>query len=437
VRPSRWTTLLKSLLMFGTGLFARVGYVLYAGIPSQSGGDMAGYMQLARNVAAGRGFSFDGVTPATYRPPLFSWLLAGWCAALGSTSLETMVAFQICVQSLCAPATYLLVRSAESSEGFAVAAGIFVAIYPFIFTNVGLILQEPTQMLITAVLGLAVIAWYRQPRAWRAAAVGLLAGLGALAKAPFLLLATILVLVWVSAPGFRRRLPFAQVVLACAIAALVVLPWTWRNYRVTGGRWVPINSQNLTIPIWWVWDGNYVIRETPSDPVVDSPTLVPGVLLTYGNPDGIEYLKRANDALLAAGATEPAITEGLAAASRSYLLHHPGYALSTVLRGMVLNFSPDAGPDYVRLVWLRIAAMLLIHLPLAAGLLAGLVRSVRERNAAFCVLSVFTIAYLVVHAPVTDSGGRYCVPMIPLLIAITGYAFFPSPTPAARAESDS
>ena len=91
---------------------------------------------------------------------------------------------------------------------------------------------------------------------------------------------------------------------------------------------------------------------------------------------------------------------------------------------------------FVRFIGIRIAAMLLFHLPLAAGLAAGLVWSLRDRNAAFCILSAFTLAYLVVHAPVTDSGGRYCVPMIPLLIAISGYALHRSRSTGASASAN-
>ena len=60
-------------------------------------------MTLARHLANGQGFTFDGVAPTTYRPPLFSWLLGAWCYVLGSTSLETMVAFEVGVQTVCAP----------------------------------------------------------------------------------------------------------------------------------------------------------------------------------------------------------------------------------------------------------------------------------------------------------------------------------------------
>jgi len=72
----------------------------------------------------------------------------------------------------------------------------------------------------------------------------------------------------------------------------------------------------------------------------------------------------------------------------------------------------------------RLLAMLLFHVPLAIGLVIGIFRSVQRRHLALSVLSLFTAAYLLIHAPEGDLGGRNSVPIIPVLIAITGYVVF-------------
>jgi len=418
----RRRTIVTCAWLFALGLIVRLAYLVFFGIESQEGGDMDGYIALARNLAQGHGLTFDGVTPATFRPPLFSSLLGAWCYLLGSTSLDTMVAFQVFVQTLCAPMTYLLVRQTQRSERFAMGAGLFIATYPFIFSNVSLVLQEPTLMLIATALGMSILAWCRHPTPWRSALVGLLFGLGALAKAPFLIAPAIALLVYVLGRPFRRQLPARQVALAVILAAFAVLPWTFRNYRVSGGRFVLINSQGWTQLIWMASDGIYQPRESLSDPRQETPTRTKGVALSYGNEAGYDYLLRKNDELLEQGLSGPAVTEALGAAARSYLLRHPAFVLKLVLRGMVLVFSPDAGPRLYRFFWIRVVAMVLFHVPLALGLLAGILRALREWNAPMSILSLFVVAYLLVHAPATSAGGRYSVPVIPLLIAITGYS---------------
>ncbi|HZM71292.1 MAG TPA: hypothetical protein VFB95_13115, partial [Candidatus Cryosericum sp.] len=104
------------LLLFLLAVLSRLAYLRHFGLESQEGGDMGEYIALARHLVAGDGFTSDGATPGTYRPPLFSCLLAGWCWLLGDTGLGTMVAFQVVAQSLAAPIAYLLVRGAQRSH---------------------------------------------------------------------------------------------------------------------------------------------------------------------------------------------------------------------------------------------------------------------------------------------------------------------------------
>jgi len=74
--------------------------------------------------------------------------------------------------------------------------------------------------------------------------------------------------------------------------------------------------------------------------------------------------------------------------------------------------------------------MLLIHLPLTAGLLVGLARSLREKNAAMAILSLLATGFLLIHAPAAVSGGRYAVPVLPLMISVAGYGLRGAKSPA-------
>jgi len=416
------STVLWSVVLFVAAIIVRLIYLGTIGIPSQAGGDAEEYIALARNVANGFGLSPDGVTSTTFRPPLFSWLLGMWCYWLGSTSLQTMVAFQVLVQSLCAPLTYLLVRDVVSHERLALAGGLFVALYPFIFSNVGLVMQESIQMLLATAIGVAVVKWYRHRTVWRAVFVGLLFGLGALSKAPFLIGLVIAPFGGLLAPHYDRRMLFRQCGIICTVIILVVLPWTLRNYFVSG-QWILINSQGPAGQIWAVADGNFIIRHSLAQPLREVPTFQSGILLTYGNADGRAYLTKVNNDLLNEGLGEPLVTEGVAAAARSYLLTHPAYVFKKTVRGFILLFSPDTSGKLTGFLKTRLAAIALFHFPLAAGLLVGTFRSLRDRNVGISILCVFAAVYLLIHAPVAVGGGRYCLPLLPLLIAITGYSF--------------
>src|SRR5262249_30884232 len=101
----------------------------------------------------------------------------------------------------------------------------------------------------------------------------------------------------------------------------------------------------------------------------------------------------------------------------------------TTMRGIVLIFSPDVGITSAQNLKTRIAAMVLFHLPLAVGLLAGVRGSLGGGRPGLDILSLFPVTYLFVHSPVAEGGGRYCVPVFPLLIAITGCVVFGEPSP--------
>ena len=168
------------LVIFLVAVAVRVLFLRWFGVPDQTDGDMDGYIMTARNIVEGRGFSGDGVTPLLYRPPLFAGLLAAWCAAWGSTALSTMLAYQVVVQSAAAVVTAALVRRLSDSSALVLAGGLFVAAYPFVFSSVGFILQEPTQMLVTAATGVAIVSWWVKPRLPTASVVGIGCGLCAL-----------------------------------------------------------------------------------------------------------------------------------------------------------------------------------------------------------------------------------------------------------------
>jgi len=412
------------VLLFSVAMVCRHAYLRYVGIESQDGGDMGEYIALARNLVEGHGFSSDGVTPATYRPPLFSWLLAAWCWLLGDTHIETMVAFQVVVQSLTAPLTYLLVRDLQASHHFAIVSGLFMSAYPYPISTVSLVLQEPTQTLFAAGVGLCLAWWWRAPSIPRAVAAGTLLGLCSLAKSPFLIGPPIVLLIGLGLRHVPRRPPYRLVWLVVAVSAAVVVPWTLRNAHVTGGRFMPINSQNVTILIWMVADGHFQPRESPTDPVHAIPAPERGVGFTYGNEDGVAYLRRQNETLLQQGLTGYAVVEGLSAAARSYLLRHPGYVLRLMFRGAILSFVPYAVGPIRGVLAARMAAMVLFHLPLALGLAASLVRAWREREAVIAMLSLLVMAYLLAHTTVSMEGGRYALPMFPLMLAVAGYSLF-------------
>ncbi|OGP33115.1 MAG: hypothetical protein A2X88_09720 [Deltaproteobacteria bacterium GWC2_65_14] len=243
--PARsWTPLTLFLLALGACLVFIVSFPL-----PEVKNDAVEYLALARNVAAGAGFSYDGATPAVYRPPLFSLLLGGWFAATGTSSVLSAAVFQSLVHALGVLAAFLLFLEVTRSRGWAFGGAIFLAVNPLLVTRVVFVLQEPTLLLFTTLAAWLSIRLVKALSPGRAALAGAAWGLATLAKtvtgfAPFLLLGMGLL------PG-RWRVSWrgweAAALLVCFAA--VIAPWTVRNYLHVQ-RFIVVNDQGEGLLEW-------------------------------------------------------------------------------------------------------------------------------------------------------------------------------------------
>lgn len=211
--------------------------------------DALGYLEVARNVDVGKGFTLDGVTPMVYRPPLFSTLLGAWFSLTGTSSVASAVIFQSLIHAAGVLAAFLLFLELTPSLAWAAGTALFLAVNPLLVTRVVFVLQEPTILLFTTVAAYLSIRLVNAPSARRAALTGAAWGLCTLAKVvawfvPFVLLAMHFL------PGLLRRKwrrKEAAAVLVCFTA--IIAPWTIRNY-VHFQRFIPVNGQGEGMLEW-------------------------------------------------------------------------------------------------------------------------------------------------------------------------------------------
>jgi 4-amino-4-deoxy-L-arabinose transferase-like glycosyltransferase len=213
-------------------------------------GDQIFYNSEANFVADGHGFNepFTGVLrpgtepgPAADHPPLTVTVLApvSWLSERPPVSwiidepLEDHVREHRYAMVVLGTASVLLVgllgrRAARSDTVGLVAAGI-AALAPNVWVNDGLVMSETVTVLTVVGAMLAAFALRDRPGWWRAAALGALCGLAALARAELLLLVPLLAIpaaLTVRGPA-RARAELA--VVATGVALLALAPWVVFN----------------------------------------------------------------------------------------------------------------------------------------------------------------------------------------------------------------
>lgn len=211
--------------------------------------DALEYQRIAHNLAAGKGFSLDGVHPYATRPPLLPFLLGAWTWMAG-TSLFSAAVFQCLVHGLSAAAAYLLFRAVPCAPRWSFLLSLIVALQPMLLTRTAFILLEPTLLFFTTSALLATVLWLRGKTTPWACAAGLLWGIATLGK-PVTLFVLPFAIVYRLARGKERRgVAFRQAALFGLLFLAVLAPWTARNY-IQFHRLIPVSDQTAGLLQEW------------------------------------------------------------------------------------------------------------------------------------------------------------------------------------------
>lgn len=224
-----------------------------------------GYIQLARSLAQGHGYRFAENGPLVmFRPPAYVALLVP--IAMGPAAWQPVLVILLNCLLLWGAGCfmYVLVRAIFSP----LAAKIAVVLL-WVNWSVLWCLKNPTTWILQMFVIAGVMYW-----AWRAfrakgstgfgVVLGVFAGGAMLTHGVFCIAFAVMaagtaaVIVWTRA--WSKVFPFMA---AGGMAAVIVLPWTWRNYEVSG-RFVPVvegAGQSYFL-------GNAVAGMAPLDPAI-------------------------------------------------------------------------------------------------------------------------------------------------------------------------
>jgi hypothetical protein len=244
------------------------------------------YDVLARNLLHGHGLTYhaESALPTVTRGPVFAGVIAA-AFALGGDHLWVARAACALVDAATAVLVWALVvatvrtvarAGAEGEPGeaawwpppprLALLAGLIYALQPLTVYWTVKVVPE-TLLAFCLVLAALAFEWWRRGPSWgRAATIGLLLGVTVLVKSVVLGLPVVVAVAMAATLYVRRRRAAAgaqerggasggawrlgvQPAVVMLVVCLVVAPWTWRNYHVSGS-FVPV--QTLTWYNFWV-----------------------------------------------------------------------------------------------------------------------------------------------------------------------------------------
>lgn len=393
--------------------------------------DAALYDMLARNMLNHGCYCLRDIHRSSVsRPPLWPFIMAAIYFFTGQNAFFARLFYCFLGAGTCV-LVYFFARDLFGRR-IALASGIIAALYPCMFIYDGWLY---TESLYTFCLTAFTYALYRlqftprsiQPaagktwahRAWHtlfanrlAILCGILAGLSALTRPDGILLVA-LVVFWAIIVALAKMLPWRvvikDIIIITCLAFLLVLPWTYRNYRVTH------HFVLVSMGMGEVLKGAYNDVVLSGDPSVRGQWRPPANSL---NHDDASYTP-ANDAQDTAAAL---------AWIRTHLSAMP-YLLGLHFVNMWIPYTYSHGlafeePVVSRQIFNQMVTLIdITAIIVIAGAVLGLLLTWKRRWQA--LLTVYLLlAFTIGQNIVFYSNMRFRAPIEPMLVLLTGGLFW-------------
>ncbi|KPK41092.1 MAG: hypothetical protein AMJ78_06505 [Omnitrophica WOR_2 bacterium SM23_29] len=215
------------------------------GLPFIENVDIDNFGAIAKNMLHGYGFVIEpGSPPTLFRGPLYPLSLMLTFSIFG----ENLYAVQF-MQSLLGTLTcfiiYLIAKKIFDRKT-AILSAIIFTFYPLFIWYTARIWTETLLTFLVSILVLHMIKFLRSPSKTNAFILGIILGVINLCKSILLLFPIFLLLVFLVLFWHRKKEVLLNICLIIISMSLVITPWTYRNYKVSG-HFVPANMFSVNI----------------------------------------------------------------------------------------------------------------------------------------------------------------------------------------------
>jgi len=199
---------------------------------------------MGKALAAGKGFLEFGVL-LKRRSPLYPSIIGGIYALFGERP-RVMLLLQCLLHGGTCCLAYDLARRMFNRRT-ALIAGVVIALHPMLIRYVADLHLETLFTFLIMLIAWLGYRFYLHPSVAWGAALGAAAGLATLTKAVVIIYPGLLAIGFLLSTlrarkrGENRVIPWTALVTIFAVMGAAIIPWTIRNYRVTG-HFVPVST---------------------------------------------------------------------------------------------------------------------------------------------------------------------------------------------------
>ncbi|MDZ7344141.1 MAG: glycosyltransferase family 39 protein [candidate division KSB1 bacterium] len=372
------------------------------------------YVELAKNLAEGNGFSYKGQV-TSFRPPGFAFLMAFVFWLFDTTSPVPVRAMQLLFSLVTVWIIYLAGRDGWGERVGLVAAGIF-AFYPSLIGFNQILLTEPSFIFCISLACWAMIRHLRQPNSWWAIGAGAALGLGALIRDTLFYAGPVTVLFLIGCAMRNRRYRVWQTAALAGGFLIAILPWIIRN-SLLHGQLAMISTVGGVTFYMCNYEKAPIIRSDSiffERPISDSEGYYYETLLPELN--GLSELDKQS----------AAVRKGLA-----YMIANPGVTVLRMLARLVDFWGQERlvinqflakyyGAMPMLAIFLIIAAVFFVYSVVVIGAVFGYFFT---RLQPFDVYGLLFIAYYTAMHLMVFAHPRYHMPLLPFLIIVAARAW--------------
>ena len=345
---------------------------------------------------------YPSTEPTVMRGPVYPLLVA--FSLLPGTGFYPwpLIFLQAILHGLTVLLTCRIAQMLTFSHKRMLLCGLIAALHPFLLWYVGRVIVEPLSIVLFTLTSYTLLVAGTRPSTRSYLWLGLTLGVATLTKGVYLApaLATPLLLL-ISRKGSKDRLqfPVARLLLIPLATFALVVPWTIRNYRLTGAI-IPVHildGVNFAV-------GDHFAEGFASSPLAYAPIINTFVYPDYGS-DGVKYLMEAD----AVETVE--YDRQLRDRSLERYRHDPSFLLKKM--GLQAFTFWTLGSRKIVTIVIGGMQLLLLLLTIRGGI--GITR--RDRLFSPLMLPLWlALLYFIVHLPLYAIG-RFSVVLVPTMIA--------------------